>query len=434
MDQVAYVLYTDQGDLWHQRWLLGTPACSPSKAIWVSPDGDVAAEDVENNANLIVAVRWGAGIRPSPPGVRRVYRFARAPSANQLNVYLGEALTLADQATRQVNGNVGVAGQNLVRFVPGACGVPAVAAAVPGGGAAAGGAAVAGGPAGAVAAMPAALPAGPLARRVAGGGVRPAVGAGDANPVAGEWRCAADWAGYAYGEVVQVPPGTAGQGAPPRALIGLQDGSLLFVEYVLAGDLEAFLARGSSRDARLLPLVHNHGGKRDRSLASVVEDMREEPFPELTLRTTEWCLRHLLSEGRGLEAHYEHFRQMCSIQPEQWGMEEYSTLINVAKQMLFVDQLDPTNSAGLEFLFRRLQTLEYSYSDKLREKTAGSSKGRLTLDEQAAFGAAARAESRLMISPALMEAAHKEVDKEAALAKALLKSREARAALAAPKK
>ena len=115
-------------------------------------------------------------------------------------------------------------------------------------------------------------------------------------------------------------------------------------------------------------------------------------------------------------------------------MEEYSTLINVAKQLLFVDQLDPTNSAGLEFLFRRLQTLEYSYSDKLREKTAGSSKGRLTLDEQAAFGAAARAESRLMISPALMEAAHKEVDKEAALAKALLKSKEARAALAAPKK
>ena len=135
-----------------------------------------------------------------------------------------------------------------------------------------------------------------------------------------------------------------------------------------------------------------------------------------------------------MDAHFEHFKTLCSLQAEQWGMEEYATLVNIGKQLLFVDQVDPTNNTGVEYLFRRLQTLVYSYSDKLREKTAGSSRSRLTIDEQAALGAAARAESRLMIAPALIDAAHREVDKEAALAKALLKSREARAALVAPKK
>ena len=41
-----------------------------------------------------------------------------------------------------------------------------------------------------------------------------------------------------------------------------------------------------------------------------------------------------------------------------------------------------------------------------------------------------RAESRLMVTPALLEAAKTETEKEAGLAKSLLKAREARAALA----
>ena len=57
----------------------------------------------------------------------------------------------------------------------------------------------------------------------------------------------------------------------------------------------------------------------------------------------------------------------------------------------------------------------------------------MTLDEQAAFGAVALAESRLMICPALLESARAEAEKEAGLMKALVKARDARASLAGKK-
>ena len=105
-------------------------------------------------------------------------------------------------------------------------------------------------------------------------------------------------------------------------------------------------------------------------------------------------------------------------------------MIAVLRALLCVDQVDGPNLHGVELIFRRLQTIEYSYSDKLRERAASSTSGRLTLDEQAAFGAVARAESKLMVSPKLLEAARTETEKEAGLAKSLLKAREARTALA----
>ena len=52
------------------------------------------------------------------------------------------------------------------------------------------------------------------------------------------------------------------------------------------------------------------------------------------------------------------------------------------------------------------------------------------MEEQSAFGAAARVETRLMICPELVEEGRKETEREAGLAKALGKAREARAALA----
>ena len=249
--------------------------------------------------------------------------------------------------------------------------------------------------------------------------------------MAGEWRSAAEWGGYAYGEVVTVPAGTAGAGDPPRALIALDNNSYLFVEYV-APDKEAdFFRRGVSSDARVLPVSTNAVGLRSRQLSSVLEASREEPATEMPApRTVTWCLRHLVAEGRGLESHLEHVKTLCGLQHNQWGMEEYANLAAVGRALMCHDQVDPANLLGMELLFRRLQTIEYSYSDRLREKMANSSGSKLTLDEQAAFGAVARTESRLMVCPALLEQARTEVEKEAGLAKALLKAREARSSLA----
>lgn len=240
-----------------------------------------------------------------------------------------------------------------------------------------------------------------------------------------------EWRGFHYGDVVQTPAGFAGTGTPPRGVILLVDGSALFVEYVADASLEDFLDRAVAPDARLLPLRRDARGKRERTLASALEHSREETvegFPNP--RTTGWCLQHLVAEGRGLEAHFEHFKTLCGLQPNQWGMEEYGNLILVAKALLLVDQLDGPNIHGVELIFRRLQTIEYSYSDRLRERSAQSTAGKLTVDEQAAFGAMARVETKLMICPALLDAARQETEKEAGLAKSLLKAREARAALA----
>lgn len=240
-----------------------------------------------------------------------------------------------------------------------------------------------------------------------------------------------DWRGYAYGEEVSPPVGFGGVGTPPRGILVLEDGSALFVEQVKPGDYEAFMERIARADARLLPIVIDSRGKRERSLASAAEMSREEPlegFP--SPRTVGWCLNHLVNEGRGLDSHFEYFKSLCNLQQSQWGMEEYSNLISVAKALIQQDQLDIVNIAGAELIFRRLQAIEYSYSDKLREKSSQSAGSRLPLDEQAAFGAAARAESKLMISPLLLEAARSETEREAGLAKSILKAREARAALA----
>ena len=425
MDQVAYVLYVGDARLWHQRWLLGTVASCPGKAIWVSPDDDVQWESVDLSCGNISAVRWAGTIRPSPPGVGRVYRFAAVPNAARLARWLAECSGVADTLYRVVNRRLDNPGQNFDRFVPGA-----VAA---GGGDAAAAAVADVVP---VAAIPAAplVPAARPGEAVAaegGAAARPAIGAAAGIVAPGAWRCAAPWKGYQFGEVVAVPAGTAGSGEPPRALVGLADGSFLFLEYVLETSLDAFMKRAVSGEARVLPIKTNTIGVRERSWASVVEDMREEKIDSMPApRTSKWCMHHVLKEGRGLEAHQEHLKTLCGLKHDQWGMEEYGSIIHILNALILVDQLDPTNTVGVEMAFRRLQTIEYAYSDRLRERMATGSTGRLTVDEQAAFGAAAKAESKLLICPALLESAKVDVERESALARALLKAREARVSLA----
>ena len=110
-------------------------------------------------------------------------------------------------------------------------------------------------------------------------------------------------------------------------------------------------------------------------------------------------------------------------------MDEYEQLVNIVRALMFTDQLDPTNSVGIELLFRRLQTIEYSYSDRLKTRANHSQGGILTAEEQAAFAGYSKVESRLMICPSLIDVAQKELSLGANLAKSIQKSREARLAL-----
>ena len=90
--QVAYVLYAAPGAaLWHQRWILGTPASCPTDVVWVTPDNRVEWETVDGTSRDISAIRYADTLRPNPPGVGQVYRFRHPPTGpencdNEINV------------------------------------------------------------------------------------------------------------------------------------------------------------------------------------------------------------------------------------------------------------------------------------------------------------------------------------------------------------
>ena len=104
---------------------------------------------------------------------------------------------------------------------------------------------------------------------------------------------------------------------------------------------------------------------------------------------------------------------------------------NFLKCLGETDQCDLLNLVSAEAAFRELQTIEFSYLDKLKDLASSGSgtSGRLTAEEQAMFAGSSRMATSLMICPALLDQVRQEVDREGGLLKNLVKSREARAAL-----
>ena len=120
---------------------------------------------------------------------------------------------------------------------------------------------------------------------------------------------------------------------------------------------------------------------------------------------------------------------MCRLDGQAWGVQEHFQCTQFLKLLLLVDQLDGSNLEGVEAIFRRMQTIEYSHSQKLRETESKGGPSKLSLEEQAAFAGAMRAHTSLMICPDMLEHVRKEVEREASLAKNLVKARENRDSL-----
>ncbi len=86
--------------------------------------------------------------------------------------------------------------------------------------------------------------------------------------------------------------------------------------------------------------------------------------------------------------------------------------------------MDPANLACAESMFRRLQTIEFLYLEKIRDvESKGASGGRPTLEEQAIFGGLTGTDAALMIAPSLLDHARAEAERSASLAKNLRKAR-----------
>ena len=65
--------------------------------------------------------------------------------------------------------------------------------------------------------------------------------------------------------------------------------------------------------------------------------------------------------------------------------------------------MDAFNLMSIEVQFRRLQTIEFSYSEKAKEAESKAVGGRLSLEEQTTFGGITRQYSTLMICPDLLD-------------------------------
>ena len=113
--------------------------------------------------------------------------------------------------------------------------------------------------------------------------------------------------------------------------------------------------------------------------------------------------------GQTIEGHHEDFTRRCKLERNSWGVQAHWHATNFLRFLAEVDQCDICNLVSAEAMFREIQTIEYSYQDKMRDLEGGSGgggggAGRLTSEEQAMFAGTARLSSTLMfLKPQLFE-------------------------------
>jgi hypothetical protein len=120
-----------------------------------------------------------------------------------------------------------------------------------------------------------------------------------------------------------------------------------------------------------------------------------------------------------------------------WGVMEHENLMKVLDKIGRFDGLDLSNIAAAEMAFRRVQLIEYFYSDKGPGGGKGSGKNKdkdkkhedLSYKSEAAiFTGTHREFGDVMVAPDLLEYVSKEVERDAAVLKQVRKAREERAA------
>ena len=116
-------------------------------------------------------------------------------------------------------------------------------------------------------------------------------------------------------------------------------------------------------------------------------------------------------------------------------MAEHDNLAKILDGLGRYDGLDVSNLAGAELICRRMQLIEYVYSERGPGGGKGASKGEKKKDdpgnlvyEATIFGGAHKEFGDCMVAPSLLEYVAKEVEGEAAVMKSVRKAREERAA------
>lgn len=203
-------------------------------------------------------------------------------------------------------------------------------------------------------------------------------------------------------------------------------------------DIAKFKGQEAVGDARLLAVTFQDIDRTERQWRDVSREIKGEEFKDWSLpgpRTTEWCVRFLNRRNGGPTDHHRWWVQNHSLKPDSWGVAEHEHLMKAVDKLGRFDGLDLANLAGVEMMFRRLQLIEYVYSERgpgggkghpKREK-GGDKFSAMQNYEATIFAGGHKEFGDCMVAPALLEYVAKEVESEAAVLKQVRKAREERA-------
>ena len=226
--------------------------------------------------------------------------------------------------------------------------------------------------------------------------------------------------------------------------VGLKafEGKWAAIRKVRKEDLEKYPGREASADARLLGIDFQGLTREERLWRDVSKDSQQEDLKDWTVpgpRTASWCVKYLNRKSGGPPDHHKWWVSTNGLQADSWGVAEHENLMKIVDRLGRFDGLDLANLAGVELLFRRLQLIEYFWSEKGPGGGRGHGKGNKESKdrkpddlsyraEAAVFTGTHREYGDVMISPDLLEYVSKEIEKDASIMKQVRKAREERAA------
>ena len=383
----VYLLY-DVGppELYHERYILSSCSCSRGWHVVLTPDHDVFPEQISLENSDLLGYRIGVGQQlPAGLSEANTYRIRALPDPVML---------------RQMTSDARHAG--LALMVP---------------------------------------PGAPLgAGVVAGAAAPPQHPAPIVGVVGGElWVRVETTEGHDRGEEVALDGSEILHGD-----VGLKaSGATYFaIRRIKETDRQIYKGSEASADARLLGLSFQGLNREERLWRDVSKEISQEDFKDWAVsgpRTAAWCTRFLNRRNGGPTDHHRWWINNFGLKADAWGVAEHDCLTKILDKMGRYDGLDISNLACAEIAFRRLQLIEYYYSDRGPGGGKGASKGdksKKDVDdgiykmESSIFSGSHKEFGDTMVAPALMEYVSKEIKTEAAVMKQVRKAREERASAA----
>ena len=137
-------------------------------------------------------------------------------------------------------------------------------------------------------------------------------------------------------------------------------------------------ASGEDADARVLPIMRNQLGVRQRSFADAVADMRESEWGDWPVhgpRTVMFVLNFIATHFNTPDARHGRFLTDGRLNSTDIGIMEHQALLKMLNYGACYDQLDLPQCAWAELACRRVQLIELKHKDKFMRGVASSAGG-----------------------------------------------------------